>query len=142
MKSVTVLCCTLLITMAAWGQPKELVSGDDASRLTDDIMMVLETENVDKSMKIMKKYMAIDKSKSKTMTGDLESLLKNSKTKHGKMIGTSFVKKENVGKFLVRYTHVLLYEEQPVWVRFTYYKSGKTYTLKNVDWGEDLNVLF
>ena len=143
MKNFIIISFLLLITNIAFAQ-KELQSIDDVNRMCDMIAKSIGQGQNERAMSMIADGM---KTRKKTKNGpnvDLKGLfsfLKESERTYGKLQGSQLGKEEKAGDFLLRYTYGILYDEKPIWVSFTYYKSLKMYGLHKVTWGEDIENL-
>ena len=124
-------------------QENTISNPDDASRLVDNIMNALESGDSKAGFKILEGNLSNAKVNFGELQENLDGFLGNASRQYGKLIGTDFAKEEKVGDFLLRYTYAVKYQEQPVWLRFTYYiNDDDNYLLKELDWGENLSGLF
>lgn len=137
-KAFLLLFCLLTVQSFVFAQQKDLLSTDDVSRVSDDVVKALEVGNTEQALEIITANLLNKEKNAK----ELVSFMKSTGEKYGDLEGTGFAKKEVVGDFLVRCTYALKYKECPVWVQFLYYKADEKFGLKKVEWGEDIEKLF
>jgi len=143
MKHLSIVLLLLLsVNISSIAQTKEMIAPEDASRLTDDIMMLVGKSKAKEAAKLINENMGKKKDAAKKMEAGLSDFLDDNAKKFGKLQGVSYAKQEEAGRFLIKFTHAVLYDKQPVWLSFSYYKTGKTYQLISVNWGDDLQQLF
>ena len=143
MKNLFILIFLLLITNFSFAQ-KELQTIDDVNRMCDMITKSIGQGQNERAMGMIADGMKTRKKSKESPNIDLKGLfsfLNDSEKKYGKLQGSQLGKEEKAGDFLLRYTYGILYDEKPIWVSFTYYKSLKMYGLYQVTWGEDIEAL-
>ncbi|MGB1206022.1 MAG: hypothetical protein ACPG5B_10260 [Chitinophagales bacterium] len=143
MKNFFIVGFLLLITNIAFAQ-KELQSIDEVNRMCDMIAQSIGQGQNERAMGMIADGMKTRKKSKDSPNIDLKGLfsfLKESEKSYGKLQGSQLGKEEKAGDFLVRYTYGILYDEKPIWISFTYYKSLKMYGLHQVTWGENIEKL-
>ncbi len=143
MKNFFILGFLLLITNIAFAQ-KELQTIDDVNRMCDVITKNIEKGQHDRAMSMIADGMKTRRKSKNSPNIDLKGLfsfLKESERNYGKVRGSQLSKEEKAGDFLLRYTYGILHDEKPTYITFTYYKSLKTYSLHQLTWGDDVEML-
>jgi len=138
---IAILCSISISDILA---QKAMTTPDEAQRFADMVTSSLSKGEVEKSMKMVKSNLD-RKSMGKESAETIKELLRfmdTSKQEMGKSLGYDLAKEEKAGKYVLRYTYVVLYESQPVWIRYTYYGNTKNYNLKSIDFGKDMEELF
>jgi len=146
MRKIILLVVIILLginLMTVLAQEKQLRGVDDANRLSDDVMNLLENGRKTAALILIEKNIQDPEiEKFEVVKADFKGFLTSATEQYGELIGVDFAKEEKVSDFLLRYTYALKHKEQPVWMRFTYYFNNEKYTLKKFDWGEDIKMLF
>lgn len=132
----------LLIIVAASTNAGELHNLDAVQQLTENAMKALEKENHQAGYEILKSYWPMPAAEIDRLADETESQWPTVSQRFGSSLGSQFVKREEVGDSLARFTYLQKFDRHALrWV-FVFYKPQGQWLVNTVYFDDQLEKLF
>lgn len=109
----------------------------DANRIADDAVAYILKGDNNKLIELLGKCAIYPEDIANKNNAFIDFLNSNNKN-YGQLKDIELGVEETLGNHIVAYTYVMLYEQRPVWLRFSFYSSNEAFKLFDWHWGEDV----
>lgn len=132
----------VLVAFPCLAEPPPLVSKTDTRALTESVMQLVAADRISDAMDRLKAYWRLPANEIDTLVMKTISLRNTVGDRYGKILGYAFVREEDVGDFLVRYTYVERRENHPLRWTFIFYRSKDKWWMDSAAWDDKVSELF
>jgi len=119
-----------------------LNSKTDARALTETVMQLVVADKISDAMDKLKAYWRLPPNEIDTLVLKTISLRNTIADRYGRTLSYAFVREEDVGDYLVRYTYVERRENHPLRWTFIFYRATDRWWMDSASWDDKVSELF
>jgi len=136
------LAAVTLIALPCLAEPPSLNSKTDARALSDVVMQLVVADKISDAMEKLKPHWRLPPNEIDTLVMKTVSLRNTIGDRYGRTLSYAFVREQDVGDYLVRYTYVERRENHPLRWTFIFYRASDKWWMDSAAWDDKVSELF
>lgn len=132
----------VLVALPCLAETPPLNSKTDTHALTEAVMQLVAADKISDAMDKLKAYWRLPPSEIDTLVLKTISLRNTIGDRYGRTLGYAFVRENDVGDYLVRYTYVERRENHPLRWTFIFYRAADKWWVDSMSWDDKVSELF
>jgi uncharacterized membrane protein len=128
--------------IAAGVQAATLDSKEAARKLTDQVMTMVASGDIEGGLILMKPYLIVPESEFNVMLEQAKLQLPIIQGRFGKTVGIEFIDEKMSGKSLLQIIQIQKFEKHAMRWRFTFYNPKGKWVLNTFNFDDKINLLF
>ncbi|MBN2824921.1 MAG: hypothetical protein JXQ76_06350 [Campylobacterales bacterium] len=132
----------LSITLMALDMPKKIEYIQDPKEVTQKIMEHFVKTDFEAGLELAKKYWVLPNREIDNLGRQIKRQWDVIHKRFGRSLAEEFIKSETLGKSFIRYYYLQKFENHAIYWRFTFYRSNSLWQINEINFKDDLNILF
>jgi hypothetical protein len=132
----------VLVALPCIADPTPLHGKADARALTDAVMQLVAADKIDEALGKLRPHWRIPSNEIDTVVMKTITMRNTVGDRYGHTVGHAFVREDDVGDFLVRYTYVEKRVNHPLRWTFIFYRATDEWWVDSAAWDDNVSALF
>ncbi len=132
----------VLVGLPCFAEPPPLNGKADTRALTEAAMQLVAADKISEAMDKLKPYWRLPPNEIDTLVLKTITLRNTIGDRYGRTLGFAFVREDDVGDYLIRYTYVERRENHPLRWTFIFYRATDKWWMDGASWDDKVSELF